>query len=76
MKPALVDDAKDCWRWLSVQIPALNLAFLATWAMLPAKFQDALPAHWVVAIAAGLLVLGVLGRLIKQDRATEGEVNQ
>lgn len=65
-KPTLVDDAKQCWRWLSVQLPALNLAFLGTWSVLPQKFQDALPLPWVVGIAAVLIVLGVAGRLIDQ----------
>jgi protein-S-isoprenylcysteine O-methyltransferase Ste14 len=63
----LVDNAKQCWRWLSVQIPALNIAFLGTWSVLPAKFQDALPMPWVIGIAACLIVLGVIGRLYKQD---------
>jgi protein-S-isoprenylcysteine O-methyltransferase Ste14 len=62
-----VTDVKQCWRWLSVQIPALNVAFLGTWAVLPAKFQEALPMPWVIGIAVGLIVLGVAGRLYKQD---------
>lgn len=63
----LVDDAKSCWKWLSVQFPALNLAFLGTWSVLPVKFQDALPLPWVIGIAAALIVLGVVGRLIAQS---------
>jgi hypothetical protein len=48
----LVNNAKQCWRWLSVQIPALNIAFLGTWSVLPAKLQDAPPMPWVIGIAA------------------------
>lgn len=65
-RPSLVDDARNCWRWLSVQIPALNMAFLGTWAMLPDKFQDALPAKYVLIISVALIAMGVGGRLIKQ----------
>lgn len=65
----LVDDWRGALRWLSVQIPAINAAFLVTWANLPAKFQEALPVPWVIGIAVGLLVLGVVGRLIKQGDA-------
>ncbi len=65
-KPSLVDDAKHCWRWLSVQFPALNVAFLGTWSVLPQKFQDVLPTPWVMGISAALIVLGVAGRLIDQ----------
>ena len=64
MKP--VEDWKRCWKWFSVQIPALNTAFLVTWVALPAKFQDALPIPWVIGIAIVLIVLGVAGRMIDQ----------
>jgi hypothetical protein len=62
----LVPEVRKAWRWLSIQIPALNVAFLGTWSLLPQKFQDALPLPWVVGIAVGLLVLGMFGRLVKQ----------
>lgn len=62
----LVDDWKKAWKWLSVQLPALNLAFLGTWALLPEKFQEALPMPWVIGIAVALIVCGMVGRLVKQ----------
>lgn len=62
----LVDDWKKAWKWLSVQLPALNLAFLGTWALLPEKFQEALPMPWVIGIAVALIVCGIAGRLVKQ----------
>ncbi|MFA7291827.1 MAG: hypothetical protein WC023_06220 [Rhodocyclaceae bacterium] len=65
-KPRLVPEWRRALRWFSVNIPALNLAFLGTWSVLPEKFQDALPMPWVVGIAAALIVLGVVGRLIEQ----------
>ena len=66
MSLELVDDAKGAWRWFSVQIPAINLAFLGTWSALPEKFQDALPLPWVLGIAVALILLGIAGRLVKQ----------
>lgn len=65
----LVYDWRQAWKWLSMQIPAVNVAFLGTWAVLPSKFQDALPTWAVVAIAISLLVLGMVGRLIQQEKA-------
>lgn len=62
----LVEDAKQAWRWMSIQFPALNLAFLGTWGALPSKFQDAIPTPWVIGISTALIVLGVVGRLIDQ----------
>jgi len=62
----LIPDWHGAWRWFSMQIPALNVAFLGTWSVLPAKFQDAIPMGAVVAIAVGLIAAGMLGRLVKQ----------
>lgn len=56
----------SAWRWFSVQVPAVNLAFLGAWGALPARFQDAIPLPWVIGIAAALIVLGVVGRLVDQ----------
>lgn len=63
----LVDDWRDALKWFSVNVHAVNAAFLVTWANLPPKFQDALPMPWVIGIAVALLVLGVAGRLIDQS---------
>ena len=62
----LVHNWKQSLGWFSVQVPAINTAFLGTWALLPVKFQDALPMPWVIGIAIVLILLGVAGRLIDQ----------
>ena len=63
----LVDNAKSWYKMFSMQANALNVSFLATWGLLPPRFQEVLPVGAVIAIAVGLLVLGVIGRLVKQD---------
>lgn len=70
-KPKLVQDWKTSWKWFSVQSNAINVAFLATWSMLPEKFQEALPMPYVIGIAITILVLGTIGRLVKQDAGTD-----
>ena len=67
----LIDNWRSCLKWFSVQFPAINLAFLGTWSALPSKFQDALPMSWVIGIAAVLIVLGVIGRLIDQGKTKD-----
>lgn len=67
MKVCLVPNWRRAWRWLSMNIPATNFAFLGTWATLPPKFQDALPIEWVLGIAAALILMGMFGRLIEQE---------
>ena len=64
----LIPNWNKSWKFFSVNIPALNVAFLGTWSVLPAKFQDSLPMPWVMGIAAALIVLGVVGRLIDQPK--------
>jgi protein-S-isoprenylcysteine O-methyltransferase Ste14 len=68
MTMKLVPNWRKARKWLSIQIPAVNIAFLGTWAVLPPKFQDALPVWAVVAIAVALLALGMVGRLIQQEK--------
>lgn len=63
----LVPDWRKAGKWLSIQIPAANVAFLATWAVLPQKFQDSLPLWAVITIAVLLLLAGMFGRLVQQD---------
>ena len=63
----LVDNAKQWYKMFSMQANALNVSFLATWSLLPAKFQEVLPIPAVIGIAVALLVLGTVGRLIKQE---------
>ena len=62
----LVTNWKRSLRWFSTQAHLINLAFLGTWSTLPEKFQDALEPPWVIGIAAALIVLGVVGRVIDQ----------
>jgi hypothetical protein len=64
----LIPEARRAWRFLSMQIPAINAAFLVTWSQLPPKFQDALPLPWVLGIAVGLIVAGMFGRLVSQEK--------
>lgn len=65
-KPDLVENASSAWKWFSMNIPAVNVAFLSTWVTLPEKFQNALPVPVVLGIAIALIVAGMVGRLVKQ----------
>lgn len=62
----LVDNAKHWYKMFSLQANALNVSFLGTWSILPPRFQEVLPVPVVIGIAVGLLLLGTLGRLVKQ----------
>lgn len=67
-KPHLVKDWKSAPRWFSVQAMAASTAILATWAVLPDDLKAGIPPGVVTFIACGLLILGIIGRLIDQKR--------
>jgi hypothetical protein len=63
----LVDDAKQAWRWLSMQAMTAALAVQGAWAMLPDDMRATVPAQYVQWLTFGLLGLGIVGRLVKQE---------
>lgn len=62
----LVDDAKQAWRWFSMQAMALAVAVLGAWEVIPADMKASIPAQYVTYVTLGLLVFGIAGRLVKQ----------
>lgn len=65
----IVPDAKDGWKWLSVQAMALNTAILTTWVSLPDDIKAIIPDTYVMTGAAMLTVAGIVGRFIDQNRS-------
>lgn len=75
MKPRIVDDWRQGWRWLSVQLMAAALVLpdllayaLDTWNLLPPDLKAALPPTWAQWLGKVLLVGGIAGRFIAQRR--------
>lgn len=66
----LVDDWKDCWRWNSVRIPVLTiLAYvIEAWNALPVAWQSAATPQWQMRLLIAGMVLGVIGRMLKQEK--------
>ena len=64
----LVPEAKQAWRWLSIQMMALAAAIQTAWASLDDQTKAALPGKLVAYTTIGLLVLGIGGRLLKQKK--------
>jgi protein-S-isoprenylcysteine O-methyltransferase Ste14 len=63
----IVDDAKQAWRWISMQAMTAALAVQGAWAMLPADMRASVPPDYVQWITFALLGLGIVGRLVKQE---------
>lgn len=70
-KPRLIPNWKRAWRMFSVQAQALAVAVLGGWQALPDDLRASIPPWAVVTLATGLLLAGIVGRLIDQPRVRE-----
>jgi hypothetical protein len=59
---------KQCWRMLSVQAMTLAGAIQGAWLFIPEDLKASIPDNVVQWVTLSLLSLGVLGRLVKQDK--------
>jgi len=55
----------------SVQAQALALAILGAWQVMPQDLKSAIPPGAVFWCAMGLLLAGIIGRLVDQPKARE-----
>ena len=66
----LVPNARKAWRWISMQAMGAAVALQGAWVFIPddlkARAGDDL-ANWVT---GALLVLGMIGRMVKQGDDT------
>lgn len=63
----LQDDWKKAWKWISMQAMATAITVQTVWVSLPDDWKNSLNPSIVSGITIGCLVLGVFGRLYKQD---------
>lgn len=64
----LVDDARRAWRWFSVQAMVAAGVLQAAWEVMPVDLKAGIPPKLVTWITLALLALGIVGRLVKQDK--------
>ena len=64
----LIPEARRAWRMFSVQAQALALALLGAWQAMPEDLKAKLPPSLVYWVAMGLMVAGIVGRLIYQPK--------
>ncbi|MEH6413884.1 DUF7940 domain-containing protein [Pseudomonas sp. CGJS7] len=68
----LIDNWRQAWRYLSVQAMALAIALQGVWINLPDDLRAHIPDKIALSVTAGILVLGLIGRLFQQ-RGADGE---
>lgn len=63
----LVDDAKQAWKWISMQAMVLAAAIQGAWLYIPEDLKLSIPPNIVQGLTLVLLFVGVAGRLVKQE---------
>lgn len=66
----LIDNWRRAPKMLSMWAMALAGAVQGAWAIIPQEMQASLPPSLVQGVTLGLLVLGIAGRLVKQEGVT------
>lgn len=66
----LIPEWKRCWRMFSVQAMLIAGAIQGAWAFLPPEMQATIPDNWLRVVTLGLLVFGVIGRLVDQPKVS------
>ncbi|MPT48239.1 MAG: hypothetical protein E2598_07425 [Sphingobium sp.] len=76
LRSALVDDWRDCWRWLSVQA-AIIAGAVAGWAASEpeqfARMMEALPPWARPLVGAGVAIIPIYLRIYRQEGRSDGE---
>ena len=62
-----VENAKQSWKWFSMQAMALAGALQGTWVTIPEDLKAQVPANAVHYITLALVAAGIVGRLVKQN---------
>lgn len=62
----VVRDWRHIWSYFSTQAMALAVAGQVAWANIPPDLRESIPRDWMAYGTAVLLVLGILGRFVKQ----------
>lgn len=66
----LIDEAGKAWRMFSVWAMGLAGAVQAAWLALPADLTSQVPDKIRSGVTLTLLALGIIGRLVKQDKVS------
>ena len=62
----LVPDAGRAWTWFSVQAMTVAAAIQGAMLALPPEMAARIPDAWADAASMAVLILGIIGRLVKQ----------
>lgn len=64
----LIEDWKQCWKFLSVQANTIGAAIAATYGMMFDHLKDTIPPTLMAMITMAVFILGIVGRVISQKK--------
>jgi hypothetical protein len=67
----LIDEWKNAWRFLSVQIPAAGAAITLAWSQLPADWKSAIPTWMITVCVVLFFIAAIAGRFVSQKKGGE-----
>ena len=66
----LVPNARRAWRWVSMQAMAFAVALQGAWVFIPPDLKARAGEDTAAWVTSALLVLGIIGRMVKQRDGT------
>jgi hypothetical protein len=66
----LIPEWRKAWRMVSVQAMALAATIQGAWMAIPPDLLQQVPSEIVRGVTLTLLVLGIIGRLVKQEQVS------
>jgi len=66
----LVPNARKAWRWISMQAMGVAVALQGAWVFIPPDLKSRVGDDTAAWVTGALLVLGMIGRLVKQGDDT------
>jgi formate/nitrite transporter FocA (FNT family) len=64
----LVSDWKKCWKWFSVQAGVIGSSMSIGYVSMYAQLKENFPPKYMMLVTAVVFALGVVGRVISQDK--------
>ena len=66
----LIPEWRKAWRMVSMQAMVIAQAGLWSWVAMPDDLREHVPVSGVIAFACTMLGIGMVGRLVKQDKVS------
>ncbi len=66
----LIPEWRKAWRMVSMQAMVIAQAGLGAWVAMPDDLREHVPVSGVIAFACTMLGIGIVGRVVKQDKVS------